>query len=192
MATTADLIAIAQDIAQESCLRVPLTDMTVPGQVAHWQRHGVFVAAKAVKEMCNLNSADEGEDVANLILYAALVVEYAANYFSENSHREISEPENPRCVFTSIMLLPLSRRSLTIFLSLLDKMEYIKDVLKIMEPGYDLDAKTLKADLIDALARVRLSSSHPTEICFLTSLNPTGFRRGQQPERGRSVYRVVL
>ena len=69
-------------------------------------------------------------------------------------------------------------------------MEYIKDVLKIME--YDLDAETLKADLIDALARVRLSSLHSTEICVLTSLNPTGFRRGQQPGRGRSVYRVVL
>ena len=182
MPTPADLIAIARDIAQESCLRIPVR---LPGQVAHWQRHGVLFAAKAVKEMCN-NANERDGGVANLILYAALVVEYAANVFAKNSnsHRKISEPENPRCVFASITFLPLSRRSLTIFLSLLDKMEYIKDVLKAMEPGYYLDAETLKADLIEALARVRLSSSHPTEICFLTSLNPTGFRRGQQPERG--------
>ena len=183
MATQADLIAVAQDIAQESCLRIP---MTVPGQVAHWLRNGVFVAAKAVKEMCN--NADEGD--ADLILYGALVVEYAANFFAENSHREMSEPKNPRCVFASITILPLSRQSLTALLRVLKEMERIKDVLKSMEPGDDLDAEILKTDLIDALAGVR--PPHPTEICFLISPNPTGFRRGQQHERGQSVYRVVL
>ena len=179
MATQADLIAIAQDIAQESCLRIP---MTVPGQVAHWLRNGVFVAAKAVKEMCN--NADERD--ANLILYGALVVEYAANFFAEDPHRKISEPKNPRCVFASITILP-SRQPLTVLLRVLNKMERIKDELKSMD---DIDAETLKTDLIDALACVR--PPHPTEICFLISLKPTGFRRGQQPERGQSVYRVVL
>ena len=181
MPTPADLIAIAQDIAQESCLRIP---MRVPGQVAHWQRHGVFFAAKAVKEMCN--NAHEREDVANLILCGALVIEYAANFFAENSHREPSEPENlkpqSRCVFASITILPLSRQSLTVLLRVQVQMEYIKDVLKSIDPGELVDAETLGHELIHALVCVRLS--HPTEICFLTSLNPTGFRRGQQPGSG--------
>ena len=71
-------------------------------------------------------------------------------------------------------------------------MEHIKDILKTMEPGYDhhdVEIETLKSELIDALARVRLS--HPTGICILTSLNPPkGFTSGQLG--GWSVYRIVL
>ena len=172
MATPADPIAIARDIAQESCLRIPMTE---PKQIA--QHRGVFVAATAVKEMCNF--ADGKEDVANLILYGALIIEYAANFLAENPHGRMSE--HKRCVPTSITILPSSRQSLTLLLRVLSKMEHIKDILKSMEPGYDYydgEIETLKSELIDALARVRLS--HPAEICILTTLQlPKGFTSGQ-------------
>ena len=54
----------------------------------------------------------------------------------------------------------------------------------------ELGFEDRKGELIDALAHVKLS--HPAEICILTNLNPTGYRSGQQPEAGYSVYRVVL
>ena len=99
--TPADPIAIARDIAQESCLRIPVTE---PKRVA--QSRGVFVqvAASAVKEMCDY--ANGKDDVANLILYGALIVEYAADFFAENPHRKMSE--HKRCVLTNIAILPLS------------------------------------------------------------------------------------
>jgi len=49
-------------------------------------------------------------------------------------------------------------------------MEHIKDILNSTQDGDDLENETLKSELIDALADVRLS--HPTEIYFLTSLTP--------------------
>ena len=100
MATPADYIAIARDIAQESCLRIPMTE---PKRVA--QRRGVFVAASAVKEMCDYANGEE--DVANLILYGALIVEYAADFLAENPYRKMSE--HKRCVLTSITILPSSK-----------------------------------------------------------------------------------
>ena len=96
----ADPIAIARDIAQESCLRIP---MTAHERIA--QRRGVFVAASAVKGMCDY--ADKTMDVANVILYGALIVEYAADFLAENPDREISEPM--RCVLSSITILPSPR-----------------------------------------------------------------------------------
>jgi len=153
MATPADPIATAQDIAQESCLRIRMTD-SEPERIS--QRQSIFVAARAVKEMCN--NADEDEDVANLILYGALIVEYAANFFAENSYWELK-----RCVFASITILPLSKQSLTVLLRVLDKMEHIKNILQSMEPEYDQygrETETLKSDLLSALARVR-RLSHP-------------------------------
>jgi len=159
MATPADPIAIARDIAHESCLRIPITE---PEQIA--RRRRIFVAASAVKEMCNYANGKEG--VANLILYGALIVEYAADFLAKNPHREMSE--HKRCVLTSITILPSSRQSLTLLLSVLDEMEHIKDVLKSIQPGDDLETESRKNGLIKALADVRLS--HPTEICILTSL----------------------
>ena len=175
MATPVDPIAIARDIAHESCLRIPMTE---PERIS--QRRGVFVAATAVKEMCNY--ANGKGDVANLmalILYGALIVEYAADFLAKNPHTKM--PEHERCVLTSIAILPSSRQSLTVLLRVLSIMEHIKDVLKSMEPEYDqydVEIETLKSELIDALARVR--HSHPTEICILTSLNPPkGLTSGQ-------------
>ena len=130
------------------------------------QRRGVFVAASAVKEMCNY--ANGKEDVANLILYGALIIEYATNFLAENPHGKMSE--HKRCVPTSITIFPSSRQSLTLLLRVLSIMEHIKDILKSMEPGYgdyDVEIETLKSELIDALACVR--QSHPTEVCILTS-----------------------
>ena len=47
-------------------------------------------------------------------------------------------------------------------------MEDIKDILNCTQDGDDVESETLKSELIDALADVRLS--HPTEIYFLISL----------------------
>ena len=60
--------------------------MTEPERIS--QRHFVFAAASAVKRTCDL--WNEG-DVAKLILYCALIVEYAADFLAENPHKEISE-----------------------------------------------------------------------------------------------------
>ena len=156
MATPVDPIAIARDIAHESCLRIPMTE---PERIS--QRRGVFVAATAVKEMCNY--ANGKGDVANLmalILYGALIVEYAADFLAKNPQAKM--PEHKRCVLTSIAIFPSSRQSLTVLLRVLSIMEHIKDVLKSMEPGYDqydVEIETLKSELIDALARVRHSHS---------------------------------
>jgi len=90
----ADCIAIAQDIAQQSCLRIPMTE---PNQIS--QRRGVFDAASAVKELCNYANGNEDASVANLILYGSLIVEYAANFLADNPHREMSGYK--RCVLTS-------------------------------------------------------------------------------------------
>ena len=170
MATPPDPIAIAWDIAQESCLRIPMTE---PERIS--QRRSVFAAASAVKEMCD-DLKKEG-DVAKLILCGALIVEYAADFLAKNPNRRM--PEHMRCVLTSITTLPLSRQSLTVILSVLEKMEHIKDILKSIQPGDDLETEIRKSELINALALVRLSVSHiPSEIYILASLNPTGFRSG--------------
>ena len=150
------MIAIAQDIVQESCLRIPMTEHQ---QIS--QRQGIFVAASAVKEMCKYKPANGEGDTAKLILYCALVIEYATNHFATNPHMEMSQ--HRRCVLASTTILPLCRPSLTVLLSVLDKMEGIKDVLKCTEP---VNTETHKTDLIGALAHVRLS--HPTENCILT------------------------
>ena len=92
--TPADPIAIARDVAQESCLLLPMTE---PKRFA--QRRGVFVAASAVKEMCDYANGKADASVANLILYGALIVEYAAEFFVENPHRKMSE--HKRCVLTN-------------------------------------------------------------------------------------------
>ena len=108
MSTTAvavDHITIAQDIAQESCLRIPMTEQE---QIS--QRQGIFAIASVVKEMCSY--ANVKEDIAKLILYAALVVEYAADFLAENPHKEM--PEHFRWVLANTMILPLSRQSLTV------------------------------------------------------------------------------
>ena len=157
MATPTDPIAIAQDIAHESCLRIPMTE---PKRIS--QRRGVFVAASAVKEMCNY--ANDKEEVANLILYGALVVEYAADFLAKNPHTELSEPM--RCVLTGLNLtiLPFYRQFLTILLSVLKKMDEIKDILNCCtQDGDDVENESLrlKGELIDALAYVRLLN--PTE-----------------------------
>ena len=101
MSTPPDLISIAQDIAQESCLRIPMTE---PERIS--QRHFVFVAATAVNEMCH--DPRQEEDVAKLILYSALIVEYAAEFLVENPHTKIPEPTGMRCVLTGITTLPIS------------------------------------------------------------------------------------
>ena len=150
MATPADPIAIAQDIAQESCLRIP---MTGPERIS--QRRCVYVAAIAVKEMCDFANGEE--DVANLILYGALIVEYAADFLAKNPHTEMSEPM--RCVLTDLnpTTLPLYRQFLMILLSILGLMEEIKDILNsCTQDGYS-ESLGLKSKLIDALANVRLS-----------------------------------
>ena len=76
--------------------------MTEPERIS--QRHFVFAAASAVKDMCD--DPKKEDDVAKLILYGALIVEYAADFFAENPHRKMSE--HKRCVFTNIAILPLS------------------------------------------------------------------------------------
>ena len=153
MSTTAvavDRIAIAQDIAQESCLRIPMKEHEqIP------QRQGIFIVASAVKEMCNY--ANDKEDIAKLILYAALVVEYAADFLAKNPHREMSQ--HIRCVLASTMILPLSRQSLTALLRVQDEMDIIMDILKSAESGGDVETETHKSGLIDALADVRLLHS---------------------------------
>ena len=167
MTTPASPIEIARDIAHESCLRIPITE---PERIS--QRRCVFVAASAVKGMCNY--ANGKEDVANLILYGALIVEYAADFLAKNPHTKMSERK--RCVLTSVTMLPSSRQSLTVFLRIPSKMEHIKDILNSIGDSDDVEMETLKSELINALARVRLS--HPTEI--LTSLTlPKGFTSGQ-------------
>ena len=87
---TTDFIAIARDIAQESCLRTPITESE---QISN--RHAILAAARAVKEMCN-NANDKmylEEDIPKLILYCALVVEYAAEFVVRNPHKEVSDAE---------------------------------------------------------------------------------------------------
>jgi len=152
MATPTDPVAIARDIAQESCLRIP---MTGPERIS--QRRCVFVAADTVRKMCEISNGEE--DVANLILYGALIVEYAADFLAKNPHTEMSEL---RCVLTDLNLttLPLYRRFLTILLRVLKLMEKMKDILNYRtQDGDDDDNESLglKSELIDALANVRLS-----------------------------------
>ena len=106
MATPADRIAIAQDIAHESCLRIPMTEHKRISQ-----RRGVFLTASVVKEMCIY--ANGKEDVANVILYGALIVEYAADFLAENPHTEMSEPM--RCVPTNTTIYMQSLTALTAF-----------------------------------------------------------------------------
>jgi len=122
MAPEVDLIAIARDIAQESCYRIPVAR---PEWIA--QRHYIFDAARAVKEMCKAANGDE--EVANLVLFGAIAVEYAANFLAK-----ISMPDSKRR-------------------SVVKNLEDIKDTLKSMEPG-DLDSDDVEAyefELIDAL-----------------------------------------
>ena len=102
MATAVDLIGIAQDIAQESCYHIPISK---PEWIV--QRRYVFLAATDVKEMCKL--ASDKKEVAILVLYAALFVDYAANFSPKSSMSE-----RMRCVLGSATILPLSR-SLTVF-----------------------------------------------------------------------------
>lgn len=105
MATTIDLIAIAQDIAQESCYYIPIAN---PERIV--QRRYVFEAARVVKEMCKAANGKGKVDVASTVLYGALVVEYAAKFeFSAKS----SMSESKRCVLASTTILSSSRRSLT-------------------------------------------------------------------------------
>ena len=156
MATPPDSIAIARDIAQESCLRIPMTE---PERIP--QRHFVFAAASAVTDMCD--DPKKEEDVAKLILYGALIVEYAADFLAENPHKKIPEPDEiikMRCVLTGITIFPLSKQYLTALLRVLGEMELIKDILKSIQPGDDLEPEIRKDDLIDALAFVRLSVFH--------------------------------
>jgi len=178
MATPADPIAIARDIAHESCLRIPITE---PEQIS--QRRSVFVAASAVKEMCNYADGSLKEDVANLILYGALIVEYAADFLAKNPHTKMSG--HRRCVPTSITILPLYRQSLTLFLRVLNEMEHIKDILKSIQPGDDLETEIRKSGLIKALADVRLS--HSTKIFVLISLTPPKDLRVDDSEVSRSI-----
>jgi len=77
MATEVGLLAIARDIAQESCYRIPVAK---PEWIVH--RLYVFDAANVVKEMCKVASGEE--KFVNLILYGALVVEYAAKFLAES------------------------------------------------------------------------------------------------------------
>ena len=151
MATLPDLISVAWDIAQESCLRIPMTE---PERIS--QRHFVFAAASAVKEMCYFENE---EDVAKLILYCALIVEYAADFLAEHHYKKIPEPTSMRCVLTGITILPLFRQYLTALLRVLGEMEDIKDILKSIQPGDDFEPDR-KDELIDALALVRLSVFH--------------------------------
>ena len=170
MVTPSDFIAIARDIAQESCLRTPITESKHISK-----RHAILAPARVVKEMCN-NANDKmyaEEDIPKLILYCALVVEYAADFVVIHPHTIMSE----RYVHHGGTTLPLSRQSLTVLLSVPEEMESIDDILKSTEFGEDVETGRLKTDLINALARVRLS--HPAEISILTSLNPTGFRSRQ-------------
>ena len=67
-------------------------------------------------------------------------------------------------------------------------MEHIKDILKSMEPGYDnydVEIETLKNELIDALARVRLS--YPAKIYILTSLTSPKDLRVDNSKVSRSI-----
>lgn len=173
MAIAADLIAIAWDVAQESCYYIPIS---IPKSIA--RRHYVFEAATAVKEIANVTPSGEEpeEKVANLVLHGALVVEYAAK-FSTNSATSMSAGR--RCVLASTMTLPLSRQSLTVHLSVLKELEDIKNALKCIAPGERdcFETETYKSGLIDALADVSLL--YTTKIFILTSLNPTGFTSGQ-------------
>ena len=81
MATLPDFIAIARDIVQESCLRIPLTE---PERIS--QCHCIFVSAGLVKEMCDDPDYEEDlqEDIAKLILYCALVVEHTADFLAKH------------------------------------------------------------------------------------------------------------
>ena len=96
-----NMIAIARDIAQESCLRIPMTE---PERFS--QRHFVFVAATAVNEMCD--DPRKEKDVAELILYCALIVEYAADFLVKYPHTKIPESAGLRWVLTGITILPIS------------------------------------------------------------------------------------
>ena len=160
MSTTAvrvDRIAIAQDIAQECCLRIPMTE---DEQIS--QRQGIFAAASAVKEMCNYKPANGKEDIAKLIFYCALVIEYATDFSVKNSQRGMSQ--YMRCVIASTMILPLPRQSLTVLLSVRKEMEHIKDILKSTD---DVEVEPHMMELTRVLAHVR-RLSHPIEICILT------------------------
>ena len=76
--------------------------MTEPERIS--QRRGVFVAARAVKEMCNYaNGKGDVTNLMALILCGALIVEYAADFLAKNPHTKMSELK--RCVLTSITIL---------------------------------------------------------------------------------------
>jgi len=78
-----DFIAIARDIAQESCLRIPMTEDKHISQ-----RQGIFTAANIVKEMCNI-PGDLKEDLSKLILFCALAIELAAHILARHPWLEI-------------------------------------------------------------------------------------------------------
>ena len=159
MATPPDFIAIARDIAQESCLRFPITEDKHISQ-----REGFFSAAKVVKEMCDI-FGDLEEGSTKLILFCALVVELAACCF------KLAVARNPDTDMFGKYVLAATRsmQSLMIFLSIYYQIEDIKDNLSTTagdsEPEVE-EIETLKSDLIDALAHVRLS--HPAEISIST------------------------
>jgi len=164
--TPPDFIAIARDIAQESCHRIPITE----------RRHAISDAAIFVKKLCKTaKDLTHWQEIAKLILYCALVVEYAADFVVIYPSTIMSE----RYVHRGGTTLPLSRQSLTVLLSVREEMETIDDIFKSTEPGVGNEVETgcLKTDLINALANVRLS--HPAKISILTSLNPTGFKSRQ-------------
>ena len=102
MATPPDFIAIARDIVQESCLYIPITG---PEQISH--RRCIFLAASAVKEMCNDNE-DSEPDIAKPILYCALVVDYAAYFLAKHPYTRMSEFGSTRYV----LVAPRSRHYL--------------------------------------------------------------------------------
>ena len=85
MSTPPDFIAIARDIAQESCLRIPITQDEYISQ-----REGMFVVANVVKQMCNI-PGDLKEDLTKLILFCAIIVELVANVLVGIRHIEISK-----------------------------------------------------------------------------------------------------
>ena len=158
-----DFIAIARDIAQESCLRIPMTEDKHISQ-----RQGIFTAANIVKKMCNI-PGDLKEGSTKLILFCAIVVELAADILARNPRIDISK-------FTRYVLAaPRSShshcyQSLVVLLRVYEEIEIIMNILKSTTSD-DSESEvemieTQKSDLIDALAYVRLS--HPAEICIST------------------------
>ena len=166
-AVAVDFIAIAWDVARESCLRIPMTmDVHIS------QRQGIFTAANIVKEMCDIPSGGK-VGFAELILFCAIVVELAADTLARNPCIDISE-------FTRYVLAaPRSshshcNQSLMVLLRVYERLDFIMNILKSTTSD-DSESEvemieTQKSKLIDALAHVRLS--HPAEICISTHCTP--------------------